>query len=314
MRKIKKVVIIIAVITGACALLLAGLYWYADNSKLVDDRFSEKIETGTAAEKYYAGKGSHQTVRMIERTAAPIKKYTIFYPAELEEDDAAYPVILYVNGTGGKASRYEPLLEQLASWGFIVVGTEDKATGTGESTIRMLNHIIEEHQNPQSIFYRKINTEKIGAAGFSQGGAGVLNAVSAYPESSTFHTAVLLSPPCESTAESLGYPYDLKKVHCPVLMLAGTSGEFELEFVIPYEQMNIMYDKIEVPKMMARKKGMTHDDMVIQGQGYLTAWMLWQLQDDPQAADVFTGNPADLSDNSLYQDFRTNLESSAEQK
>jgi len=54
-------------------------------------------------------------------------------------------MVLLVNGTGGKASKYEPLLEQLASWGFIVVGTQDKGTGTGATTIKALNYMLSEN-------------------------------------------------------------------------------------------------------------------------------------------------------------------------
>ena len=83
-------------------------------------------------------------------------------------------MILVVTGTGGKATKYAPIFEQLASWGFIVIGTQDKGTGKGETTIKTLNYMLVENENKSSIFYEKIDVENIGITGFSQGGTATL--------------------------------------------------------------------------------------------------------------------------------------------
>ncbi len=115
-------------------------------------------------------------------------------------------------------------------------------------------------------------------------------------------TAVLLSPVCERTAEQVtDYPYDCADVNCPILLLAGTSGEFETDIVIPLAEMQKMYDKIASPKVMARRVGMTHDDMLYQAEGYVTAWFLWQLKGDEEAAKAFTGENPEILHNAFYQ-------------
>lgn len=143
--------------------------------------------------------------------------------------DNVFPLILLINGTGGKASKYEPEFAQLASWGFIVIGNQDKNTGTGETAIRTLNYMLEQNEDPGSLFFHRIDKNNIGISGFSQGGAAVFNAVTRYQESLLFKTAVPLSPVSENgTARMTSYPYDITKVQCPVLMLAGTEGDFEM--------------------------------------------------------------------------------------
>lgn len=57
--------------------------------------------------------------------------FTAWYPADLPQSDAQYPVVVMVNGTGVYASKYPAVFEHLASWGFIVVGNEDPSTCTG---------------------------------------------------------------------------------------------------------------------------------------------------------------------------------------
>lgn len=160
-------------------------------------------------------------------------------------------MILVVNGTGGKATKYEPQFDLYASWGFIVVGTQDKGTGSGKTTVETLRYMLNENDDESSIFYQKIDAENIGVTGFSQGGAAIFNALTKYEESKYFKTAVPLSPVSEVTAQQMtDYPYDSSEVLCPILLLAGTDGEFETDIVIPIDAMNAMYDKISSPKIM----------------------------------------------------------------
>ena len=42
--------------------------------------------------------------------------------------------------------------------------------------------------------------------------------------------------------------------------------------------------------------------------GYTTAWFMWQLQGDMEAAKAFVGEDSELMTNSLYQDQATNLQ------
>ena len=43
--------------------------------------------------------------------------------------------------------------------------------------------------------------------------------------------------------------------------------------------------------------------------GYVTAWFMWLLQDDKEAAKAFTGDKPELLTNPLYQDRKTDLSS-----
>lgn len=303
--KILKWILIVILVL---ALILVVIYFYADNKKILFKGFAEKIETGGELEKKYIQNGKYEISVKKVKADKPIKKYTIYYPTEMETKNKKYPMVLLVNGTGGKASKYEPLLEQLATWGFIVVGTQDKGTGTGETTIKSLNYMLSESENKDSIFYNKIDVDNIGITGHSQGGAATMNAITKYEESKYFKAAVTLSPVSEKTAaQATNYLYDSSKVNCPIFILAGTNGKFEIEIVIPFEEFTKMYDKITSPKVQARRTNMTHDDMLYKAEGYVTAWFMWQLQGDAEASKVFIGDNPELLNNNMYQDQRIDL-------
>lgn len=299
----------ILIVLLVLATILLIVYLYADNKIDVHKGFQDTVETGGKLEQKYLTDGDYKVNKITIKEENPIKKYTIYYPKELENNDKKYPMILYLNQTGGKATKIGAMLEQLSSWGFIVVGTQDKATGTGESSIKTLNYMLSENINKNSILYGKINLDNIGITGHSQGGAGVMNSIMNFEESKYFKTAVPISPVSEkTTAEMTNYTYDSAQVEIPIFILAGTSGEFEVEKVIPLEEYKKMYDKISTPKVEARRTNMTHDDMLYKAQGYVTAWFMWQLKGDEEASKVFVGEQPELLNNKSYQDQRIDLE------
>ena len=305
-KKVLRVLILVPVIIG---IVLAAVYFYADNRKDIKAGYNLEIETGGALESKYLAGGELETKRFTAKTEAPMKKYTVYYPAEMESVDKTYPMILVMNGTGGKASKYEAQFDLYASWGFIVVGNQDKTTGTGVSAVATLHFMLEQNENPDSVFYHKIDLDNIGITGFSQGGAGVFNVLTKYDEAKYFKAAAPLSPVSEyMPALATDYTYDSSLVNIPIMVLAGTEGEFETETVIPINLLNEQYDKIAMPKVMARRTGMTHDQMMYSAGGYVMAWFRWQLMGDEEAAQVFIGQSPELLINTVYQNQRIDLE------
>ena len=308
MKLWKKIVLILIAIPVIFAVVLGGLYLYADNKPDILSGYNEKIKTGGKLEAKYLKSGSFETEKYTASEEGPIKFYTVYYPKAISQNsDKKYRMILVVNGTGGKATKYEPQFELFASWGFIVVGTQDKGTGTGKTTIKTLHHMLDQNDDKNSVFYHKIDTGNIGITGFSQGGAAVFNVLTKYDEAKYFKTAVPLSPVCEKTAEqATDYPYKSEDVKCPILIFTGTSGDFETETVIPLKELQKQYEKITSPKAMARRTDMTHDDMMYSAGGYVMAWFRWQLQGDEEAAKAFIGDSPEILSNNLYQDQKIN--------
>lgn len=308
MKTWKKVVIVLITIPIVIAAVVGVGYLYADNKADIKDGYNKEIETGGDIESKYLLGGDLKVKKTTFKEEDPIKKVSIFYPEEMETSDQRYPMILVMNGTGGKTTKYEPQFEMYASWGFIVVGTQDKGTGTGKTTVKVLNDMLSLNGDESSIFYHKIDTENIGLTGFSQGGAGVFNVLTKYEEAKYIKSAATLSPVSEyMTAQATDYTYDSSLVKCPILIFAGTEGEFEMDTVIPIGLLNEQYDKITVAKAMARRIGMTHDQMMYSAGGYVMAWFRWQLQGDEEAAKAFIGDSPELMNNPVYQGQRIDL-------
>lgn len=244
-----------------------------------------------------------------------IKKVRFWFPAELADNSRRYPVIVVVNASGTPAFKYEPWFRRLASWGFIVVGNEDPQAGTGETTSVMLDCLLNLPQD--HTLNGRLDTENIGIIGFSQGGAGALAAVTMYDNGKMYKTIFTGSAAYPLLASNLGWKYDVSKINIPYFMVAGT-GETddkgvtditkEYAGVAPLasliENYNVITD--DVLKVRARAAGAEHEDMLARSDGYMTAWMLWQLCGDKEASSVFIGEDAEILHNSNWQDVEKN--------
>ena len=287
-------------------LLALFLIFKIMTAPMVPNNYTRTVETGGALEAAYLDMGSHK-VKYIEAKADEVlKKYEIYYPAELEDGEGKYPLVLFVNGTGVYGSKYRALFRHLASWGFIVAGNEDPSTWTGASADRTLAYLLEENGREDSPFYQRIDLENIGISGHSQGGVGVLNAITEQKNSGIYKAAVSLSPTNKEVAHALEWDYDASLVSIPLMLLSGAGGGDD--WVVTGEQLADIYRDVPGGKVMASRKDTPHGQTLYAADGYVTAWFLWQLQGDQEAGRAFTGQSPELLENPLYQNVALDLE------
>ncbi len=105
------------------------------------------------------------------------------------------------------------------------------------------------------------------------------NTINATEHKDLYKCAVPLSPTEEETAAAIKIPYNPVQTEIPIFMLCGINND-----VISPENMTKSYEKVTSQKVMAVRKGATHGDMLYAADGYVTAWFMWQLQDDEEAA------------------------------
>ena len=307
MRKALKIIgIIVLILIVGISILLKFL----GSRPVVPANYTQDTETGGPIEAKYMATGSHEVSTYEEPVLQGFSKYTIDYPTELETTDKKYPVIVVCNGSGTPISKYLSVPEHFASWGFIVIGTEEEYDWSGFSAEMCIRHLqklndsesIGENKN---IFYQKVDFDSVGIVGHSQGGVGVLNAITAQKHADIYKTAVSLSPTNKELAHNLEWDYDAALVDTPILLIAGAGGGDD--WVITGEQLQSIYSDIDRNKVMLRRKDTPHNETLYAANGYVTAWFIWHLQDDDEAAKAFAGDNAEIYMNGLYQDQHANL-------
>ena len=105
------------------------------------------------------------------------------------------------------------------------------------------------------------------------------------------------------------WDYDPSLISIPVFLVSST-GSSDENLVVSGVQLQEIYDSVPntVTKVMARRTNAEHGDMLSFADGYMTAWFMWQLQGDEEAAKAFIGDSPEIMNNPLYQDQKINME------
>lgn len=271
--------------------------------KIKPDYYTQN-QTTALIEKHYAQKGKFAvTSQVFPSNHESFQTFKIWYPTDLENNNKRYPVIVSANGTGFPYQKYEPVLERLASWGFVVIGNDDPTTWNGLSSSLSLDQLNALNADKNSVFFGKLNTQNAGIVGHSQGGFSVVNAITVQPHHEQFKSAVILSSTAQ-TITFLKWTADATKIRIPTLIL-GSTGKVD-ESLAPLPILQTLYSQIPntTAKVLARRKEADHGDMLYKGDGYVTAWFMWKLQNDNRAAQAFTGAKAEILHNPLYTDVK----------
>lgn len=294
-------------------LLMVGLFIllkFLESRPAVPANYTQDAETGGPIEAKYMAAGGHEVSAYEEPVLQGFSKYTVYYPAELETTAKKYPVIVVCNGSGTPISKYLSVPEHFASWGFIVIGTEENYDWSGFSAEMCIRHLqklndSESMGENENVFYQKVDLGNVGVVGHSQGGVGVLNAITEQKHADLYKTAVCLSPTNKELAHDLEWDYDATLVDTPIMLISGAGGGDD--WVITGEQLRSIYSDIDRDKVMLRRKDTPHNETLYAANGYVTAWFMWHLQGDGEAAKAFAGDNAEIYRNGFYQDQHTNL-------
>lgn len=311
-------------IAFAVMLSVAGAVrdWSQEEPSVAADYYQQTPVCGTI-EAEYTAMGDYE-VSYAEYPALDvlIKQYKVWYPSALEEGSQEWPVVVMANGTGVPASRYEPIFQHLASWGFVVIGNEQQASWQGDGSEGALELLIRLNEDPESAFYQKLDLECVGAAGHSQGAIGAINGVTSQPNGWRYKALYTASTPSSRYAMTLNWNYDVSKIQIPYFMAAGTglldAGEEGLPEVVedtqeisisPLWSQEENYSLIPntTPKLRARRTGADHAEMLPWGDGYMTAWFMYWLQGDQEAGEAFVGEGAEILSNPCWQDLEKNI-------
>lgn len=137
---------------------------------------------------------------------------------------------------------------------------------------------------------------------------GTINGVIEY-ESGRYYKAIFAaSTPYHDLATALGWEYDAAKLNIPSFFVAGTGsvdfGNEEDSGIAPLLSLKENYERLpnDAVKLYARRANTDQGDMLANADGYMTAWFMYRLKNDTEAAKVFVGDTAEILNNANWQD------------
>ncbi len=251
--------------------------------------------SGYPIEAYYRSAGPW-AISSGTYTDASGDTYDLFYPTNLGADGFKHPILTWGNGSFGKTSDVKDVLNQFASWGFVTIASTSGWTGTGNEMLTGAQDMVSLNSDPDSMFYNQLNTDEVGAIGVSQGAGGTVRAT--LHSGGLIKTAVPISLPApiwvtESDA------FNVAQLSVPVLFLGGSN---DLLISPPWTLLEY-YSEVPGAAAMLVLNGADH--LTIKNSpggylGYITAWLMYQLQADQYARGAFVGDPPEANTNTNW--------------
>jgi hypothetical protein len=213
---------------------------------------------------------------------------TIFRPTMLGAGGCLNPVIVWGNGTTNSPSSYTALFNHLATQGFIVAAADTSNAGSGKEMLACLQYMIDQNTAAGSPYMGHVDVDHIASSGYSQGGAGCLEA----GEDPRFKVIAAVSPYIVISLGGYDTTSVMKQVH-PIFMLSGSADSV----AVPSNNQQPIFDMAAVPIFWATHAGSTHFEVLGSGGAYagpLTAFFRYELMGDPAARDWFEKPPCTL--------------------
>jgi len=273
--------------------------------------------TGTIELKYYAMGPSSVTVQAGGGCCDSLgNKFDFYYPSNLITSSSIHPILTWGNGTLGKPGDVDYFLRHMASWGFVIVATEDQNTGPGVTILDAAKYMVARNADATSIFHGKLDTANVGAIGHSQGANGAINAMLQstgliktvipieLPKRSLCLVPGTCAEPANLTSGSIFFvDGSLDTLISPPTQPPATPGEESIEAYYNATPATIQ-------KMRGTLIGPTHNDVTGQPSckkakvpcllgvygylGYPTAWMMDRLQGDSYAHGAFVNATGEM--------------------
>jgi hypothetical protein len=213
---------------------------------------------------------------------------TIFQPTVLGSGGCLNPVIIWGNGTFNTPSNYTDLFNHFATHGFIVAAADTSNAGSGTEMLACLSYIISQNTTSGSPFEGHIDVNNIASSGYSQGGAGCLEA----GIDPRFKVTAPVSPYIVIALGGYDTTSVMKQVH-PMFLISGSADTV----AVPSNNQEPIFMQAPVPIFWATHAGSTHFEVLNNGGAYegpLTAWFRYKLMGDPNAEAWFEKPACDL--------------------
>jgi hypothetical protein len=251
------------------------------------------------------GTGKYSAIMMTE---ASLATHTIFRPKDLSAFDKKnkLPVIAWGNGACYDSPwEHVNFLNEVASHGFLVIaiGTMPKEEGEqvkehskSSKLVDAIDWAIAQNSDKKSPYYQKIDISKISVSGMSCGGLQTLE-VAADPRISTLvicNSGIFKDPKGGMPVLPKITKEQLKKIHTPTLYLLGGPSD------IAYNNGMDDFNQINHVPVFVANMDVGHGGTYSRPHGgefarVATQWYKWQLKNDKEAGEFFTGNPSALS-------------------
>jgi hypothetical protein len=236
-------------------------------------------------------------------------RFNVYRPKNLKTSGYLHPILIWANGYGDNpeqngpcitdrnknwCGQYLPILQHLASHGFVVVASLSTVTGQEPyPTLTGMDWIIKQNEDANSPYYHCLDTSKIGQYGHSFGGMS---------------TCMTASDPRYKALMTICGTRELKGVHTPMLFFCGGNDK-----TVPCDGVRTTFLTVKnQPAMLINELQSDHGSWVYQkAQGVslsaAAAWFRVHLMNDTANRKYFYGSSCTFCSDSRVKVERNSL-------
>lgn len=226
-----------------------------------------------------------------------VPRFTLFRPEELGADGLCHPVITWGNGTGSTPNLYRNLLANLASHGFVVIGSNSTnvAQGDPRPMVVGVTWILEQNEDPSSELYHLLDPTNIGATGHSQGAVATSQAAG--------DSHITTNVPIEGAQIQ-------RNLHGPAMLFCGGMDD-----IVGCDGAQSAFDSVtDLPAMYAEYLSVDHGSWLGRMgapsvvEATVIAWMRVHLMGDDELRSWFYGPTCKLCTDDGWQIQQKNMD------
>ena len=187
-----------------------------------------------------------------------------------------YPLLVWGNGSTNTVDIWAGHLSRAATFGFVIVAPEQTQVNAGHMNDG-LDYVIALSQDPSSPYYDRVDTTKLGATGYSLGGAGAMGVASNERIKATF------------IWDSFG---NCSSLHGPLGTIVASDGLGSLDLIdsCPPQSFGMQAEGTNHTSILGYPGGFAGPggSTPYAQEGYV-AWFRWRFMGDSAAEALFVG-------------------------
>lgn len=242
------------------------------------------------------------------------QRFNIYRPKNLADSGYCHPILVWANGHTDNpeqnppmcvldsaankwCGQYLPLMNHLASHGFVVIASLSTTTSKGDPlpTIVGLDWLLKQAEDSTSVYYHRLDTAHIGALGHSEGGMS---------------TCMSAKDPRFSAIATVSGTTTITSIHGPALFFCG--GKEGTNGSVCDNIQKVASSITDQPSMLINNLNADHGSWVYEGgKGVdlsgLAAWFRLHLMGDTAHRKRFFGDGCTFCTDSRVKVYRNSL-------
>lgn len=239
------------------------------------------------------------------------QRFNIYRPKNLADSGYCHPILVWANGHTDNpeqnppkcvvdsaankwCGQYLPLMNHLASHGFVVIASLSTTTSKGDPlpTIVGLDWLLKQAEDPTSAYYHRLDTAHIGQLGHSEGGMS---------------TCMSAKDPRYSAIATVSGTSTITGIHTPALFFCGGKENGMCD-----NNQKVASSITDQPSMLIDNLNADHGSWVYEGAkgvdlSGLAAWFRLHLMADTAQRKRFFGDSCTFCTDSRVKVYRNSL-------